>query len=147
MKVAALYDIHGNLPALEAVLYDVRQAEVDQIVVGGDVVPGPMPGETLRRLLELDIPVQFIHGNGELAALAQMAARDGGPVTYWGTASGAPPPNRFKRPIVGRRSSFNLNTNRSSRAGPKQPGSRLAGWARCCFATVRRAAKRKSLPV
>ncbi len=43
MRVAALYDIHGNLPALEAVLQDIRQANVDQIVVGGDVVPGPMP--------------------------------------------------------------------------------------------------------
>jgi Icc-related predicted phosphoesterase len=41
MRVAALYDIHGNLPALEAVLQDIRQANVDQIVVGGDVVPGP----------------------------------------------------------------------------------------------------------
>jgi Icc-related predicted phosphoesterase len=41
MRVAALYDIHGNLPALEAVLEDIRGADVDQIVVGGDVVPGP----------------------------------------------------------------------------------------------------------
>src|SRR5262249_25926057 len=73
-RVAALYDIHGNLPALEAVLEEIREAEVDQIVVGGDVVPGPMPGETLARLLALDRPVHFIQGNGELAMLAQMAA-------------------------------------------------------------------------
>ena len=47
MPVAALYDIHGNLPALEAVLQEVRRAEVDRIVVGGDVFPGPMrPGPT-----------------------------------------------------------------------------------------------------
>jgi Icc-related predicted phosphoesterase len=45
-RLAALYDIHGNLPALEAVLQDIRQAEVDQIVVGGDVFPGPMSRET-----------------------------------------------------------------------------------------------------
>ena len=38
MRVAGLYDIHGNLPALEAVLQDIRQAGVDQVVVGGDVV-------------------------------------------------------------------------------------------------------------
>ena len=38
MKVAALYDVHGNLPALEAVLQEIRRAEVDLIVVGGDVV-------------------------------------------------------------------------------------------------------------
>jgi predicted phosphodiesterase len=72
-RVAALYDIHGNLPALEAVLEEVRQATVDQIVVGGDVLPGPMPHETLRCLLDLDIPVQFIYGNSEVAVLQQMA--------------------------------------------------------------------------
>ena len=38
MRIAALYDIHANLPALEAVLRDVRDANVDQVVVGGDVV-------------------------------------------------------------------------------------------------------------
>lgn len=76
MRVAALYDIHGNLPALEAVLDDVRRSHVDRVVVGGDLVPGPMPRETLARLLELGIPVQFIQGNGEVAVLEQMAGRD-----------------------------------------------------------------------
>ena len=56
MRVAALYDIHGNLPALEAVLEDIACVGADRVVVGGDVVPGPMPRETLVRLLELDIP-------------------------------------------------------------------------------------------
>jgi putative phosphoesterase len=70
MRVAALYDIHGNLPALEAVIEDVRRAAVDQVVVGGDVLPGPMPRETLACLLGLDLPVQFIHGNGDREALA-----------------------------------------------------------------------------
>lgn len=92
MRIAALYDIHGNLPALEAVLQAVYEAQVDQIVVGGDVIPGPMPRETLRRLLELDPPAQFIQGNCELAALAQMAAPALSSVTYWGTASGNPLP-------------------------------------------------------
>jgi predicted phosphodiesterase len=92
MRVAALYDIHGNLPALDAVLQDVRQAGVDQIVVGGDVVPGPMPRETLERLLALNLPTHFIYGNGELAILAQMAGARTGSVTYWGTTSGARPP-------------------------------------------------------
>jgi predicted phosphodiesterase len=76
--VAALYDIHGNLPALEAVLDDVRSAGVDQIVVGGDVVPGPMPRETLACLRALEIPTQFIHGNCEVAALAELAGRSSG---------------------------------------------------------------------
>lgn len=72
MRVAALYDIHGNLPAIEAVLNDVREAGADQIVVGGDVLPGPMPRETLESLLNLDIPVHFIRGNGDRVVLAQM---------------------------------------------------------------------------
>ena len=72
MRVAALYDIHANLPALEAVIADVRRAGVDQIVVGGDVVPGPMPRETIEYLLALDIPVQFIEGNGDRDVLARM---------------------------------------------------------------------------
>jgi predicted phosphodiesterase len=92
MRVAALCDIHGNLPALDAVLTEIRQIGVDHIVVGGDVLPGPMPRETMARLLELDIPTQFIYGNGERAVLAQLTARDPSEVTYWGTASGAPLP-------------------------------------------------------
>lgn len=75
-RVAAIYDIHANLPALEAVLSDIRQAEVDLIVVGGDVLPGPMPREVLARLLELGPAVQFIYGNGEVAVLEQMAGRE-----------------------------------------------------------------------
>jgi Icc-related predicted phosphoesterase len=78
VRLAALYDIHGNLPALEAVLDDIRREQVEHIVVGGDVLPGPMPRETLTSLLELDIPVRFIRGNGEVAVLAQMAGRDPG---------------------------------------------------------------------
>lgn len=96
MRVAALYDIHANLPALEAVLADVRQAGVDQIVVGGEVFPGPMPRETLARLLALELPVQFIQGNGEMAMLAHMDASRTGTVTYWGTTSGAPLPESLR---------------------------------------------------
>lgn len=40
MPVAALYEIHGNLPALEAVLDEIHQLDVDRIVIGGDVLPG-----------------------------------------------------------------------------------------------------------
>src|SRR5712691_9855256 len=80
MRVAAIYDIHGNLPALEAVLQDIRQAEVDHVVVGGDVILGPMPRETLARLLDLDIPVQFIQGNCDREVLARMRGTDTGTV-------------------------------------------------------------------
>lgn len=76
MRVAAIYDIHGNLPALKAALQDIRQAGADQIVVGGDVVPGPMPRETLACLLELGSSVEFLYGNGEIAVREQMAGRE-----------------------------------------------------------------------
>jgi putative phosphoesterase len=76
MRIAALYDIHGNLPALEAVLNEVRHAGVDQIVVGGDVLPGPMPLETLTCLLDLDMPVTFIRGNGDRVVHAVMTGGD-----------------------------------------------------------------------
>jgi hypothetical protein len=54
--VAAIYDIHANLSAFEAVLQEIRQAKVDCVVVGGDVLPGPLPRETIQCLLDLDIP-------------------------------------------------------------------------------------------
>jgi predicted phosphodiesterase len=68
-RVACLFDIHGNLPALEAVLQEVRHAGVDRVVVGGDVLPGPMPRQCLDLLSSLDTPTSFILGNGDLAAL------------------------------------------------------------------------------
>jgi predicted phosphodiesterase len=71
-RVAALYDVHGNLPALEAVLDEVRGEGVDLVVVGGDVVPGPMPRESLERLLDLEMPLLFLRGNGETAVLSEL---------------------------------------------------------------------------
>lgn len=70
MQVAALYDIHGNLPALEAVLAEIKKEGTEQIVVGGDVFPGPMASECLERLLALRTPTHFIRGNGERELLA-----------------------------------------------------------------------------
>ena len=62
VRVAALYDIHGNLPALDAVLAELH---ADVIVVGGDTVAGPWPKETLERLRSLDADVRFIRGNAD----------------------------------------------------------------------------------
>jgi len=76
MRIAAIYDIHGNLPALEAVLDEIRLAQVDLVVVGGDVIPGPMPCETLASVLSLGVPTQFLYGNCEVAVLEQLAGRD-----------------------------------------------------------------------
>ena len=72
-RVAALYDIHGNLPALQAVLEDVRAADVDAVVIGGDVVPGPMPSECLAALTGLGVPVRAISGNGERGVVTLRA--------------------------------------------------------------------------
>ena len=63
MRVAALYDIHGNLPALEAVLAELSQVQPDLIVAGGDMAAGPMPRETLDRLISFGKRVRFLRGN------------------------------------------------------------------------------------
>lgn len=69
MRVAAVYDIHGNVPALEAALADVEQEDVDVIVVGGDVVSGPEPAEALDVLEALGDRVRFIRGNADREVL------------------------------------------------------------------------------
>ncbi len=57
-----LYDVHGNLPALDAVLAD--GADVDRWVLGGDyALFGAWPAETVERLRTLD--ANWIRGNGE----------------------------------------------------------------------------------
>ncbi len=80
MRVAAIYDIHGNLPALEAVLGEVRAAGVDLVLVGGDVVPGPMPRETIDLLNALDLPTLYIRGNGDREVAAVMRGEEPGGV-------------------------------------------------------------------
>ena len=60
-----LYDIHGNLPALEEVLADADRLGVDRWLLGGDyVTPSPWPSQTLERLRELP-KATWIRGNGE----------------------------------------------------------------------------------
>ena len=63
MRAAALYDIHGNVHALEAALADVEEASPDVVLVGGDVVLGPFPSETLEHLDRLGDRAVFIRGN------------------------------------------------------------------------------------
>lgn len=65
MRVAVLCDIHGNPPALDAVLADARREGVDAFVIGGDAVSGPMPRETLKQLMALDRPVHLVRGNAD----------------------------------------------------------------------------------
>jgi predicted phosphodiesterase len=64
VRVAALNDIEGNLPALEAVLAEAEDAGVDAVVCGGDVVTGPFPAEVFDRLASL-AEVHFLRGNLE----------------------------------------------------------------------------------
>jgi predicted phosphodiesterase len=68
MRVAALYDVHANLPALEAALADVAAASADAIVCGGDVVWGPDPGGCLERLRAAG--ALLLRGNCERRVLA-----------------------------------------------------------------------------
>jgi predicted phosphodiesterase len=67
VRVAALYDIHGMLEPLEAVLRELERERVDAVVIGGDAVSGPQPAETYALLHSLDLPLHWIRGNGERA--------------------------------------------------------------------------------
>ena len=73
MRVAALYDVHGNLPALEAVLGEVDADRVDAVVCGGDVAAGPFPAECVERLQELG--AVFVRGNADRELLGWSAER------------------------------------------------------------------------
>ena len=65
MPVGLIYDVHGNLPALEAVLRDAGRAGVESFVLGGDYARfGPWPAETVDRLRGLG-EATWIRGNGE----------------------------------------------------------------------------------
>src|SRR5579863_2955626 len=75
MNILALYDIHGNPDALDAVLGDPRAESADVVLVGGDAVPGARAREALERLNALAVPVHWVRGNGEreVAAVAGLS--------------------------------------------------------------------------
>jgi putative phosphoesterase len=62
MRVAALYDVHANVPALQAVLADVEREDVDTILFGGDLTWGPAPHEALSLVRSLP-ETRFVRGN------------------------------------------------------------------------------------
>jgi predicted phosphodiesterase len=68
-SLAALYDIHGNLPALDAVLAELYSDPPEAVVIGGDVAAGPMPHEVLARLGELPWPRYWLRGNADRAVV------------------------------------------------------------------------------
>ena len=65
MRVAALYDVHGNLPALEAVLAEVEREGVDEIVFGGDIASGPPQPRATLELVRALPNARFIRGNAD----------------------------------------------------------------------------------
>ena len=76
MTVAALCDIHGNLPALDAVLADPAFARADVVVIGGDVAAGPLPAEVLDRLAQLELPIRWVRGNADREVVASFDRGD-----------------------------------------------------------------------
>src|SRR3954471_16310 len=75
MNVLALYDIHGNVDALEAVLG--AAPEPDLVLVGGDAVPGAFATATLDRLAT--VPTRWVRGNGEREVAAAVGAPEPAP--------------------------------------------------------------------
>jgi putative phosphoesterase len=66
-RVAVIADVHGNVPALRAVLDEIRRAAPDLVVSLGDVTWGAQPEETRVLLESLELPSIFVSGNGERA--------------------------------------------------------------------------------
>ncbi len=78
--LALIYDVHGNLAALEAVLADAREQGATGYLIGGDVALfGPRPVETVARLRELQ-GATWLRGNGERWTAAPGDAPEGDPV-------------------------------------------------------------------
>lgn len=77
MAVAVLSDIHGVLPALDAVLAEPDVRDADRIVLTGDIAAGPQPTQVLDRLTGLGDRVVWVRGNceRELVDLARDPSR------------------------------------------------------------------------
>ena len=74
-KIAIIADIHGNLPALEAVLAEIAAEGIERVVCLGDVATlGPQPREVIARLRALGCPV--VMGNTDAILLAPQLQRD-----------------------------------------------------------------------
>ncbi|HEY2043559.1 MAG TPA: metallophosphoesterase family protein [Jatrophihabitans sp.] len=88
-SVAVLSDIHGVLPALDAVLGEPDVIGADRIVLTGDIASGPQPVQVLDRLVGLGAKVVWVRGNAERELVT--LARDGGipvadPIAGWAAA-------------------------------------------------------------
>lgn len=65
MRVAAVYDVHGNLPALRAVLADIAREGISATVLGGDVASGPLPQRTIAQLMAMGTRLRYVRGNSD----------------------------------------------------------------------------------
>lgn len=84
-RVAVVSDVHGNVPALEAVLAQVLERDVDALVSNGDLTWGAEPSRTLGLLTRLPIPVRFVRGNADRAVieLAREQRQPDRPMEEW----------------------------------------------------------------
>lgn len=77
MRIAVLADVHGNLPALRAVLGELDREPVDAIIAAGDICSGPLVRRSLEMLEARPEPVHWIAGNSERETVAVF---DGGEI-------------------------------------------------------------------
>jgi len=86
MRVAAIADIHGNLPALQATLKAVERERPDLVLVCGDVASGPLPVESIALLKGLD-SARFVRGNADRGLVAAFDGTErprlAGPAADW----------------------------------------------------------------
>lgn len=75
MRVAALADVHGNAPALAAVLEELERERVDLVVFCGDLTWGSLPQQTLALVRALQIPARFVRGNADRAVGSDVEGR------------------------------------------------------------------------
>jgi predicted phosphodiesterase len=75
VRVAVLADVHGNAPALEAVLTEVQAERPDLLVFCGDLTWGPLPQETLALVRGLAIPARFVRGNADRSVATDLEGR------------------------------------------------------------------------
>jgi predicted phosphodiesterase len=90
MRIAVIADIHGNLPALEAVLADIRRRDIDRTMNLGDCVSGPLwPREVCDLLMDRDDLI--IRGNHDRWVSGPDPTRDGciGSVCLFATQVGS----------------------------------------------------------
>jgi putative phosphoesterase len=75
MRVAALADVHGNAPALAAVLEEAERERPDLVVFCGDLTWGSLPQETLALVRTVPIAARFVRGNADRAVGTDLEGR------------------------------------------------------------------------